>query len=104
MPKLIVPYLRPAMKTKARKQKQRAKPGKRIYTYRVTCSFNFQYSFSESEVEQDSEGGEEGELQPTEEALRVLERDLSETLGEHYCVTELQTEAESDQLLGIFEE
>lgn len=91
------------MKIEPSKRRKRAKPGKRTYTYMVTCSFRLQYSFVESEVEQDPEGAA-GDIQPTNEALRVLEKDLSETLGQDYCVKELHAEAESDQLLGTIEE
>jgi hypothetical protein len=91
------------MKIEPSKRKQPAKSGKRIYTYMVTCSFRLQYSFVESEVEQDP-GGDEGELQPTDKALRVLEKDLTEILGQDYCVTDLQAKAESDQFLGTTEE
>ena len=82
---------------------KRAKSGKPIYTYLVTCSFRLQYSFGDSEVEQDPEGAA-GDLQPTDKALRVLEKDLTETLRQDYCVTDLQVEAESDQLLGTVKE
>ena len=91
------------MKIEPNKRMKRAKSGKPIYTYLVTCSFRLQYSFGESEVEQDPEGAA-GDLQPTNEALRVLEKDLTETLGQNYYVKELHAEAESDQLLGTVEE
>jgi hypothetical protein len=91
------------MKIEPSKRMKRAKSGKPIYTHLVTCSFRLQYSFGESEVEQDPEGAA-GDLQPTDKALRVLEKDLTETLRQDYCVTDLQVEAESDQLLGTVKE
>lgn len=76
---------------------------KKIYTYRVICSFALQYSFTEAEVEKDP-GGNESDLQPTEEAIRSLEKDLIETLGQNYAISDFETYAESDELLGISDE
>jgi hypothetical protein len=88
------------MKSNSIKPKQLVKPIKRIYTYNVICSFNLQYSFTESEVEQDP-GGDEGDFNPTDKAIRTLEKDLQETLGHNYAITKFEAYAESDELLGI---
>ena len=86
------------MKTKPVNLK-RAKASGRLYTFTVMCSFNIQYTFTESEVEQDS-GGDVGEFQPTDKALRNLEKELNKKIGQHYPVTQLSADAESDQFLG----
>jgi hypothetical protein len=87
------------MKTKPTKPKQSMKR-KKIYTYDVICSFNLQYSFTESEVEPDPEGGK-SDFIPTDEAIRNLEKVLTEAIGFNFSVTNLQADVESDQLLGI---
>lgn len=87
------------MKTKATKPTQSTKR-KKIYTYNVICSFNVQYSFTESEVEPDPEG-DKGDFIPTDEAIRNLEKVLTEAIGLNFSVTNLQADVESDQLLGI---
>jgi hypothetical protein len=72
-----------------------------LYTFNVQCSFDVQYTFKESEVEPDPEG-EEGAVQPTEVALRVLEGDLLAALHYNYAVDEVQASADSDRALGTF--
>ena len=74
---------------------------KKIYTYEMICSFTVQYSFSETEVGQDPEGGA-GDCIPTDKALRDLEEELSETLGQNYLVSDM--EAESSTFLGTCDE
>jgi hypothetical protein len=91
------------MKTKRAQPKQEVESGGKIYTYNVICSFNLQYSFTESEVENDP-GGAETDFNPTDKALKTLEKDLRETLGQNYAVSNLEAYAESDSLLGITEE
>ena len=66
----------------------------------LICSFNLRYSFTESEVEQDP-GGDERDFSPTDKAIRTLEKDLQETLGQNYVITMFEAYAESDELLGI---
>ena len=66
----------------------------------MICSFNLQYSFTESEVEQDP-GGDEGDFNPTDEAIQTLEKDLQKTLGDDYVITKFEAYVESDELLGI---
>jgi hypothetical protein len=82
------------------KAKQPVGQGKRIYTYDVICSFNLQYSFTESEVEKDP-GGDEGDFNPTDKAIRNLEMDLKQTLGHNYAISNFEAHAESDDLIGI---
>ncbi len=88
------------MPTKPKKQKRRAKPAKKIYTYKVICSFNVQFSFTESEVEPDP-GGAKGDFNPTDKALRALKEELRDTLGYNYAVSEVEAYAESNELLGV---
>ena len=89
------------MKTKPTKPKQNTKR-KKLYTYDVTCSFNLQYSFTASEVEPDPDGGK-GDFIPTDEAIRNLEKKLTEAIGLNFYVSNFQIDVESDQLLGITE-
>lgn len=88
------------MKTKPKPKPPKShKASGRLYTFTVMCSFNIEYTFNESEVEQDP-GGDVGEFQPTDKALRNLEKDLNKVIGQHYPVTQLSADAESDQFLG----
>jgi hypothetical protein len=65
-----------------------------LYTFSVHCSFDVQYTFKESEVGPDPEG-EEGAVQPSEVALRVLDADLLAALHYNYAVDEVQASAEA---------
>ena len=70
------------------------------YTFYVSCSFRMQYTFTEKEVQADP-GGNEKDFEPTDEALRALEQDLADHLGQNYTVTDVQADADSDSLLGV---
>jgi hypothetical protein len=70
-----------------------------LYTFNVQCTFNVQYTFNESSVEPDPEG-RDGDVQPTEAALQILEAELLAVLHNNYAVDEVQAFADSDQLLG----
>jgi hypothetical protein len=76
------------------------KRNRRHYTYNVTCSFALQYTFTHAEVEQDSEG-DEGDLVPTDKALRRLDRRIAKSLGNDFCVSFIEAHADSDDLLGV---
>ena len=78
-------------------------PGSRLFTYRVHCSFEIQHTFTDAEVEQDSEGGE-GDFSPTNDALKALERELTELLGSCHAVAGFEALADSDDLLGATDE
>jgi len=73
---------------------------KKIYTFRVQCSFELEYSFTEDEVERDP-GGSEEDFNPKEDAILTLEKNLREALEANYHVTSLEAYAESDELIGI---
>ncbi len=72
----------------------------KLFTYRVTCSFELQYSFNESEVERDWDGGEK-DFRPTELAISALEKELLEKLQNNYVVESVEARTEFDHLLGI---
>jgi hypothetical protein len=76
---------------------------KKIYTFRVQCSFELECSFTEDEVEPEP-GGTDEDFNPTDEAILTLEKELREALGANYHVTSLEAFAESDELIGISDE
>ena len=63
------------MKSKAKQPAHGAK-AKKLYTFNVGCSFELQYTFTESQVEPDHES-DEGAVEPTSEAIRELEKELT---------------------------
>lgn len=75
----------------------------KTYTYRVVCSFALQHSFTESEVENDSDSGESDVL-PTDAALSALKEELQATLNHNYAISSFDIHAESDDLLGIYDD
>ena len=76
------------------------KKASRHYTFVVTVSFRMQMTFTEKEVHLDS-GGDERDFEPTEDALRALERELAGVLGQNYAVSDMEADADSDSLLGL---
>jgi len=91
------------MKPKATKRRQQGALGKRYYTYSVLCSFNLQYTFTESQVESDLGSGA-ADLIPTDKALRNLAKELTKLLGSNYAISDLDVNAESDDLMGVAED
>lgn len=89
------------MKRNPPKRKRDVKPEKR-YDFNVKCSFTLQFGFIQSEVAQDPEG-RKGDFSPTDKALRGLEKELTEALG-NYGVGDFELYADSDDLLGIVED
>lgn len=74
------------------------------YTFKVVCSFTMQYTFTDEEVQQDA-GGNDGDVEPTDEAQRQLENDLTECLGQNYALNgNVEVDADSDDLLGVLED
>jgi hypothetical protein len=90
------------MKARPKSRKQRVQPKSKRYGYKVLYSFNIQFSFAESDVEQDSEGNK-GDFSPTGAAIRALEKELSNVLGQNYAVSDFEAYTDSDDLLGISE-
>ena len=76
---------------------------KKTYTFNVCCSFEMQFTFRDDEVEPCPDGGET-DVEPTDEALEALQRELEEYLSKHYVVSEIDASAEPDSLLGTQEE
>jgi hypothetical protein len=74
--------------------------GTKHYTFYVYCTFRMQYTFTADEVQEDPDG-DAADLEPKDEALRVLERELAEYLSENYPVSEVDASADSDSFLGI---
>ena len=56
-----------------------------LYTFLVLCDFEVQHTFTASEVEPDP-GGVSGGFCPTAAALKLLEQELKEQIGNHHCV------------------
>lgn len=75
----------------------------RHYTFSVLCSFHMQFTFTEKEVQPDPDGGKK-DFEPTDKALRALEEELAECLGQNYVVTDVEVDADSDSLLGVWPE
>ena len=75
---------------------------KKSYTYRLICSFEMPYSFSEDEVIE-ADGGDENDLDPTDEVLINLQNELKEHLLEKWSVEKVDVDADFDDLLGIEE-
>ena len=73
-------------------------PRKKLYTFRVLCSFEIQYTFTESEVEPDP-GGDEGDFCPTDAAIKALEQELRDLIQQNHAVSAFEAYAESDELL-----
>ena len=75
---------------------------KKLYTYKVLCSFEMQFTFTEDEVVQD-DGGNDGEMEPSDDALIALQEEISEELSQHWIVDKVDAYAEFDNLLGIMD-
>lgn len=78
---------------------QTDKPGKK-YTYLVKCSFDLQFTFDESDLEQDSDG-DVGDFSPKDEAIRALEDELREVLGNNYAIDSFEAYTDFEKLLGV---
>ena len=76
---------------------------KKKYTFTVCCTFNVQFTFDESEVEPDP-GGDETDVEPKDEALETLEREIESYLSEQYGVFDFDASTDSGLLLGVAEE
>lgn len=64
------------------------------YTFTLTCSFTMQFTFDESLVEEI----DDGELEPTDDALASVANEIAEQLGKNYVVNNVDVDA--DILLG----
>jgi len=73
------------------------------YTYMVTVTFDMQFTFAEDEVEP-TDGGDTGDFDPTEDALRALEKELEECIGNCCSVSKIEAYADCDSLLGVDED
>ena len=72
----------------------------RHYTFNLLCSFRMQFTFTEKEVQPDPDGDEK-DFEPTDEALRALEQEVAEHLGQNYAVSDVEVDADSDSLIGV---
>jgi hypothetical protein len=72
----------------------------RLYTFYVSCSFRMQFTFTDKDV-QPEPGGTKRDFEPTDEALRALEQELAEHLGQNYAVSDVEVDADSDSLIGV---
>lgn len=68
------------------------------YTFEVHVSFKMQYTFTKAEIVPDSEGAD-GAVEPTSEALRMLEEALQMCLGKDYVVQELEASTDADLIM-----
>jgi len=107
MTKLVSKHIKPIKPEPGtsglRKSTKTEKIPKLAYTFEVTCTFRLQYSFKDAEVEPKA-GGAEGDLVPTDGAIRALANEIEETLGYRHQVTDLKVEMDSNDLLGVAED
>jgi hypothetical protein len=73
------------------------------YTFQIYCTFKMQYTFTGDEVQQDPDG-DATDLEPKDEALNALQRELEEYLAENYPVSQVDASADSSAFLGMDEE
>ena len=71
----------------------------KIYTYELLASVKVEYSFPESEVVQEPDGSD-GDMIPTDTALRDLEQFLLETLSLEFAINSVELHVDSDNFLG----
>ena len=71
--------------------------GVKHYTFDVYCTFRMQFTFTESEVEPDADSGD-GAVEPTDEAIKALELELQDYLGQNYLVEEIEASSDSDAI------
>lgn len=68
------------------------------YTFHVYATVKMQFTFPETELEPDPDS-DDTSVEPTTEALEVLERELEEYLGQNYVVDEIEGSSDSDMIL-----
>ena len=77
---------------------------KKLFTFSVTCVVQIQFTFDEDQVESEDEAGDDPT--PTNKALKELECDLLEHIGQSYAVdsVEIANGGGDWLLLGIVED
>ena len=84
--------------------KNESKTPEKYYTYSVSVFFKMQFTFNEKEV-QSADGGDENDLDPTDQALFDLKKELEDYLSQNYtAINKLEVCANFDNLLGVYEE
>ena len=82
--------------------KNESKTPEKYYTYNVSVSFDMQFTFNEKDV-QPSDGGDENDFDPSDQALLDLEKELEDYLSQNYSIDEIEAWANFDNLLGVNE-
>ena len=80
-----------------------ADKSKKLYTFNVSFSFDMQFTFTDSEV-RTAEEGEEDDIEPKDEALAALEKEIEKYLSKEYPVSKIEAFADFDSFLGVTEE
>lgn len=73
------------------------------YTFNVFFSFDMQFTFTDSEIQR-AEEGEQGDINPANEALTELVNEVKEYLQRQYTIGKIEASADFDSLLGVTEE
>ena len=79
------------------KKPKRLAPAKKLLTFDVGCTFNLTFTFNQSEIEPDPDGSD-GDFEPTEKAMRLLEKELSEYIGFNYVINNFEAFTESENI------
>lgn len=81
---------------------------KKIFTYRIVCSFDMQFTFNESDVHPSELGiiperppqAADEDMEPTDEALERLGNEIKECLSKEFWV-DGDVEVETSNFLGV---
>ena len=81
-------------------EKVREDNSNKHYTFNVSVTFNMQYTFTSSEVQPAEEGGC-NDVDPSDEALAALAKEIEEYLSINYPINDIEVFSDFDDLLGI---